>query len=379
MMVDSKEIKRSLGWNWYYWLPVDQQSEESTEDEPDEDEDEESEEDPDDEEDFEEDESDEDKEDSEYEGLNDEEIEEKETELPDWQPVPVPVQSTPEIGSEAGNIVQRFHSVGEYMDYVSSDCGWAGPISHTSGNDHWYGDASWDQAIKLAEHGWEEGVELIEKFTANIVDIISGEIPEPRVKYHPSKGRRFSLDRYLQGDPRVMVQIVDASIRREATPPRIVRVVANLAVSGSQDSKVLQMRGAAVAALVQVLEQHGTRVEIDLCAGNNLNYNGGKRIETWVRLKEAGQVLHMPNLAFHLSHASSFRRLVFSAWEHLNESVRREWRIMPMGGYGYPSEVQDTGDIYLPKILSGGNYGEEGAVKWIEQELKKQGLEVVRS
>ena len=272
-------------------------------------------------------------------------------------------------------IVQRFGSVGNYLNYCESPV--ESSLRRTSQvpPDRWSGLVDWPETVRLAEHGWDEGIEQVERFTAKLVDTVSGQIPEMIPRWDEVEGDFFDVDRYLADDPECMVSIVDSGIRYDANPPRIVRLVANICVSGAIDPQTLIMRGAAMCALAQVLERHGTRVEIEMVAANR----AGEGLETIVTLKQSGESLHMPNVVFHLAHPASLRKMVFSCWEHLSDPIRTRFNFIDGRGYRYVGESQDRGDIYLPGLESRWAYSEESTVKWIEQELKKQGIEVKKN
>lgn len=130
-----------------------------------------------------------------------------------------------------------------------------------------------------------------------------------------------------------------------------------------------------MAALVIMLERHGIRAEIDLCAVSG-SWGAGGTTETWVRVKESDEPLHLNNLIFHLAHPASLRRLVFSAWEHLDDARRQASGFIDGRGYGSPKQTEDQGDIYLGRISSASDWGEQRAVAWIIGQLEAQGIEL---
>lgn len=275
-------------------------------------------------------------------------------------------------------VYQRFTNVTDYLEYVQSPCKMVGErASHREltydhwGDDDWYGRVNWDEALKLAYDGWDEGVEKVERFTESLSTIISGRIPLPEIAYG-YEGVDIDYGRWHLGLPDHAVSIVDSSVLVESTSPKIVRIVINTCVSASQDADTLIMRGSAMAALALLLERHGKRVEVDV-NGSNV---AGPGLETWIRVKEADYPLNLANLVFLLAHPSSFRRLMFSAWEHLPQQIRESMRITPHGGYGRVGETNDRGDIYLAGLESYWASSEAATLKWITEQLREQGVEV---
>lgn len=276
-------------------------------------------------------------------------------------------------------IVQKFNTVGEYLDYVKgpSDMLYGRRASRKDstrgfGYLDWYGGVDWDGALYLAEHGWREGIEQVEKFTNKLNTVLSGWIKQPEIRY-ADEGLTLDIGKLQAGEPEFMMNIVDSAIRLNARPPRIVRIVMNTCLSGSNGPDVLILRGAAVAALALMLEKHGVRAEIDLTAANR----AGPGMETWVKIKKPEEALNMPYLVFLLAHPSSFRRLMFSCWERQPREVRNQFNIP--GGYGYVGEVADAndrGDIYIPGLETPVGKSEAATLKWIQAQLQEQGIEV---
>lgn len=270
-------------------------------------------------------------------------------------------------------ITQRFENVGKYLDYVQGETDM--PMRQRESRkaaSSWSGGTDWDETVRLAIHGWPEGIQKVERFTNKLNVVLSGMIKVPEVMYGV-EGMAVDIGTYQRGEPEFMMYVQDSAIRIDARPPKIVRIVINTCVSASNSPEVLIMRGASVAALALMLERHNVRAEIDLVSANR----AGPGMETWVRIKNAEEMLNLPNLVFLLAHPSSFRKLMFSCWERQPAEVRYAFNIP--GGYGYVGEVhdrKDRGDIYIGGSESWRGWSEDETLAWIIEELGKQGIEV---
>lgn len=270
-------------------------------------------------------------------------------------------------------LFQRFSSVGEYMDTVTA------PIPNDTlgrasqrGADSWSGGTSFDETVYLAEHGWMEGVEQVEKFTNRLNTTLSGLISLPELKYGV-EGEFPDISLAMTGNPEFMVSIVDSSIKVDANPAKIIRIVVDTRVSAAVSTTAMILRGAAIAALTTMLERHRFRVEVEIASCIS---SGGRQLETLVTLKRPEESMHLPNLVFHLAHPAAFRKLMFSSWEHLDNVDRRQFGISEYGGYGMGGSPTDEGDICLHGRHTGVGDSDAATLAWITAQLEAQGIEV---
>lgn len=273
--------------------------------------------------------------------------------------------------------VQKFDSAAEFVAFATSpiESGLSRSSQHATRRG--FNLESWDATVKHAANGWSDGRKDVERLSARLESLLSGMIPVMTVNYDVT-GDWLDVGRFMTGEPEVFGTLVDSGMRVDATTPKLVRIVANVCVSGSQSPESLRMRGAAVVAMADMLERHGIRCQIDLVAANGgYDRNGESSVITWARVKEFGDSMQLDSLAFILAHPDSFRRLMFSAWEHLPDDVRTANGMYGDGGYGRVVEVDEgdeRGDIYLDGFESAFSWGEKAVIAWIRKRLESQGI-----
>lgn len=232
------------------------------------------------------------------------------------------------------------------------------------------GTQNMGDALNLARFGWPEGREIVEAITARFESITASKLMRPQVAYAVA-GDCVDVGRYVTGEPENMMVWEEVELENAG---KIVRVEANLSASAAISAAQMTIRGAAVAALVDALEQCGKSVELVLSWGAE---GGRRRIEHYCPIKAAGEPLDMDRLAFMLAHAGMFRRLAFGTWE--NEPG--EWRD-PIGvnrhdNYGLPAQCKGgdfVADITAPHMLLTST--PEACVAWVFKTLKEQGISV---
>lgn len=225
---------------------------------------------------------------------------------------------------------------------------------------------SLEEALDLAERGWPEGIERVEELSAKLSEEIIKTLHVPEVTYDVT-GDMLDVGRFVRGEPEDFMTLTPAEIELE---PRILHLVVNISASWGVSGGTLIRKGAAVVALVDVLERHGKRVIIDCMAKTD-------DVETWVRIKESDAPVQLANLVYLLAHPSALRRLMFLSWEHFSEEIRRRYGFHYFGGYGKVEETaaDKRGDIYVPGMdLRIRGWDESEAVPWLLGKLSEQGI-----
>jgi len=276
------------------------------------------------------------------------------------------------ITKEGLKLTQEFDDVAEYLSYVKQ------PVqssmrndSDDRGNDFLAG-GSLENAYRLAEEGWPDGLKAVRKFDSQINDRLVGYLKEPELHYDVT-GDFLDVGRFVNGEPETFGGFVETEVDVDSVTPKIVHIVANLTVSGSVSHEIMEMRGAALVALIDALESHGKRAEVDVIANN---HGGNGEVFTKLRVKDAQHPLQMDKLAFLLVHPVAFRRLWFRCFEQSPDDIRRTIG----GAYGYPKDPDENerGDVYLPSLKS---YGEsdwsfDRTLEWVLTTLEQCGVTV---
>lgn len=263
----------------------------------------------------------------------------------------------------------RFDTWSEWVDYCASDRVRQSNFSREHGCS-FTKTYSFEEAVKLAHDGWADGATDIEKFSGPLFDRVSQLVERASVVYDV-EGIGIDTARYLDGEPECWQKWETTVI--EGFGSRVIRLAFNFATSSGISTEVITAKGAAVAALVQLLEYSGYSVEVSAVEGAETS---GYRDECRVIVKQADQFLDMPRLAFALAHPAMLRRLWFSYVEMQPAYFRNA--VEQGSGYGLPVELKDksTYDIYVPKTLWTEPQWKipESATKWILDNLKAQGV-----
>lgn len=237
----------------------------------------------------------------------------------------------------------------------------------------WDWKAGWSGARKMAgAAGWPDGVQRIKRFADRFVSSLASKVSLP--EYYPDvTGEYFDVGVLMTGEPEHWYQRED-SPQTISAAGRVYRVVLNLGASAMVDADDIARRGAAAAAVVQLLELSGRTVEL-VAVGTTCK---GARLGVSVTLKAANDSLDLDRLALVAIHPAGLRRLWFRLYEQLATDAERDANYLYSGGsYGSPEDVPeaDRGDIYSPTMWgSSGAFGsDQGAERWIEEQLRALG------
>lgn len=271
---------------------------------------------------------------------------------------------------KAKTSVTRYETFSEYMEHVESPITGTG-ASRKPGDKAWAGTDSFDEAMTLAREGWKEGLDRIQALTARLEHITSSLVHKPEIQWDVA-GDFADAGLFTTGVPECMGSFVESE-QVTAGSGKIVRILMNLSASACVDAETIMRRGAACCALVDALESAGRSCEIVLSAASG----GGWNVETYIPVKAAGEPLEMDRMAFLLAHPSSFRRLMFSAWEHEAEDVRRANQFHLDEIYGYPAKTKDeSANIVIPEADAREHSSDAAILQWIASELRAQGCEL---
>jgi hypothetical protein len=272
------------------------------------------------------------------------------------------------------NTVYTFNDVVDYADSALNgftDCPPGNRQSRgNAANQHWDYSSGFDGAVELARTGWAEGRERVEeqamRFRDDVVRDHDEEFARPAT-VRAFAGPMVNIGRYIAGAP-------DAMLTRKRTEMEspVIDILCNVAASGSIGAETYFTRGAAVAALADLLELTGRRVRVRTIMATKNNQHS---IEIYTTIKGPGDPLQMDALAFTLAHPAFMRRLGFAIMEQAPMRVRRAIGIGDGGyGYGTPTDVENTADIYMPCILSSNDWSERKAINWVREQLIQLGV-----
>ena len=273
----------------------------------------------------------------------------------------------------SGGQVTTCESWGEFLDHVSSDAPHTMYQSHATGRDDWAGTKDFDSAMSLARDGWLKGAERIRNMSQRLEAKLIHKIVREDWNYDV-EGHAFDIARYLSNEPEHWHTVEESDIAENAH--RHVRINYNITASCGVGTDVIEARGAACAALIELLEYAGHRVELWVSMSCSANHSE-KQADAWAvvmcKVKSYDQHMTPDRIAFAVAHPSMLRRLMFAGFEHLSLPVQKKisW------GYGLPCEYKaDDTAIYLGHAMWGNSQWltPSGAEAWILGELAKQGV-----
>jgi hypothetical protein len=223
---------------------------------------------------------------------------------------------------------------------------------------------STEDTYQKALYGWPEATALAAKIAEQLSErIVSmSEIsPVPQYNYDVMGGA-FDAGSFISGVPECW------GVTQPETVRRAVRIVANIDASGGVSNDVLIQRGAAVGALVMLLQLRGHPVTVDvLCPDGSYSKRG---CMVRVASAESGSQLDIDKVVFALAHPGMLR-VFFRGWtnEYIGGQRGRWDTTAPL-----TNEFPD-GDIDL--VLGGTHLYEfaryaDGGVQWIIDEYMRQ-------
>jgi len=231
----------------------------------------------------------------------------------------------------------------------------------------WDDHTDWSKAVALATNGWHKGAEATKTISDPIFNKIS-QLIERQDIVHDVEGISIDVARYLDGEPECW-QRWDTSIVH-GSGVKIIKIGYNFCASAGISAETITARGAMIAALVELLEYAGNRVElyISFCSRGRDAFD---QMQTLV--KSADQPLDMPRIVFALSHPAMLRRIQFEIMEHMS---KERWSKFTESR-GNPAEVDATQfDIYMPAMDSDDAQwtNKDTAIAWVIKELERQGI-----
>ena len=265
-----------------------------------------------------------------------------------------------------------FNSFDELMTYAEgpSTLPEYSRASRRQGERHFFGTQDFQTAMNQARYGWPDGLKAIQKLVEQIKNMVAQKAQLKSETFYSTSGACVDVGRYVSGEPEDMLEFEMS----ESAGKKIFTVTLNVSASACVDAQTLYNRGAAVIALVDLLERGGFSCEI---MAIDVRERSGKLVVVRAPIKTAGYQLDQDRVAFAVASPSFLRRLLFSVNERETPAVISEFGFHNSGGYGMPSNLPaDLSDeergVYLPSLYGQCEFSsQEGAMKWVIQEAGK--------
>lgn len=257
-----------------------------------------------------------------------------------------------------------FHHVSESIeDYVRTGF-------KNGGAGAWYGRDSMiysrEEAERMAERGWPEGTERARRMQMVLSEPLQtlGLDGLMETEEYDVCGASVDVGLYCEGEPECMVDFIE----NEAPRSRVVKLYVQINCLASVEPETIMRRGAAIAAIVDALEERGLQIElwaVDCTATWGTppdGASGGHRhlLRMACQVKEAGQPMPLDRIAFALGHPGFYRAISFA---NRSEVAGAQGGVTET----LPAEVRDRGELVVPNLVPSDNRrfsSDEAAAEW---------------
>lgn len=259
-----------------------------------------------------------------------------------------PIQGNYRMDKRIGDVdyyFREFHNLDTFYDVVCIDEGISNYSSHKRDREKFTGTNNFDEAVKLARYGWEDGLKKLEYYEEMADKDYASKVADNVWDVENQvTGSYVDVGAYLQGVPECMCDFVSKRTNTFAD------VLVNPTISCWVKGQTIIDRGREIMKLVDALEKRHIKTRVSLMTFVRGEDGDNKCYIVNVVCKDYCELLDQNRLIFALAHPSFPRRLMFSMMEQ--ETDIREDFGCPYGGYGRP-----------------------GTIKSLPEEIWKEGLE----
>lgn len=215
---------------------------------------------------------------------------------------------------------------------------WRRNTAWSSNVEEWFGCADMDAALKLARHGWPDGVKMAEY----ILEKLTGRNAVQRRRRYSVAGGAVNIGRMLTGDPAHMID------RPKQPGKKVITFFAESTMSASIETENAIIRAAIIGAMVDMLEMNGFSCEIVSVDTNDHRSRPAYQITT--ALKAAGEPLNLNDLVFALGHPAFCRRMSLAIMA-IDPDLREVWESggMPVDAFNENNPTMPN-EIYIKRI-----------------------------
>ena len=243
--------------------------------------------------------------------------------------------------------------------------------SRDTGNARFFGTETFEEAIELARVGWPEGAKKVKAK----LDILRSAIPAKRMVKEVEMSRVgpgiIDMGRYKQGHPAPWVTWAEREEESvEAVDGKIITIAFNITASGGVSTDTMFRKGATIAALTDLLERSGKRVELILIDTSKGRYDS-MTIQSTIKRPE--DPLDIDRITFSIGHSATLRRLGFSIYEQQDNAARNGWT--SAGNYGNCMDVNIPGAINIHSSDLRYFSEEASQLAWLKRNLADNGVE----
>lgn len=270
--------------------------------------------------------------------------------------------------------VRRFESLAEFAR-IADTCP-AGTRAEEN-SERWCRGTR-DDAMRLAGgEGWLDAMPTVERIATHVSRLIDAETISDSFTYrYDVTGGGVDVARFLEGESACMVETIPERVAKRG---KVARVLVNAGYHNGILPETVQIRGAAVVALIDAMRQAHYSLEV---WGSIQGVKVGDRSKRYcyaVKLLDAAETYRPEMLLFGLGHSLMLRKLSFLVNDLENGTVR-QWfkkaRGIPVEPRltDLPEDVRDTPTIIIPGLESNTEYpwgsGDDAIARWIESQVE---------
>jgi hypothetical protein len=261
---------------------------------------------------------------------------------------------------------QTFPSIGDLLTFLNeakSPARSSKTLKRDSDRDFYEFD-KWEACLHHLQHGWQKGIDAVNATASRLEKEVGASVM--REVFNPAvSGQFFDVGLVLSGEPECWLES-----DQDEKGSKCITISINASVSLCISTQTIIDRGAALCALVKLLETNGKSVKVVYGIGMHVDPSyKGDVIRCEVVLKSEGQPLDIDSLAFWLLCPDAFRRLMFRWLEEHSQFPRIS------GSYGFPDrDWTPEGQVRLPAIRSGETWSDSKTKEWLLKTLAEQGV-----
>ena len=237
-------------------------------------------------------------------------------------PVEAPVASRqtpgcklPENVGQGAHVVRVWDSFADYVETARQTVNYGSEHRNGQSSFHaeknWYGTETFEEALALAENGYDEVRPHVDALVSKMEAKIAPSLQPAFTSYFDVSGGSVDVGRYMDGEPECMIETRLIEI---AKPGRVITLLVSGGYLGSASTEDILARGAAIVGLCDSLQRMAHETEIWM----EKSSQGGVTDATLthlVKLKNAGEPFNIDVLMYAIAHPSCHRRLTFSIRE----------------------------------------------------------------
>lgn len=196
--------------------------------------------------------------------------------------------------------VYMYNSISDYL--ADADDTSKSDIGHSTYDPSWIGTKTWEEAVELARHGWDE---VAKDMTAKLKVALKNTKADEVVKNVLDVcGYQANVPMYLVGVPTNMIR--QNRVRQKA---KVVNVIKPMGATANVSRKQYVNAGVECMRIVSALEKKGYAVNLYIASASHV---GSGYATFMVKLKSSNERLNVSKLAFFLASPSVHRRFNFS-------------------------------------------------------------------